>query len=141
MFRIFCSTFINIKHLKLTNVTSLKLQENSGQGKKIFVRRHNGQSFAIEQLCFCWRSFAKSPYLNLFLLDEQQTVPVHLPEVLDGAAAAGKLVVGIVLRHHNSIAVPANNNLISNLATHSSAGPDLSIQLFFLKVFVRIWGL
>lgn len=104
-----------------------------GRVKRFSSKAHNGQSFAIEQLCFCWRSFAKSPYLNLFLLDEQQTVPVDLPEVLDGAAAAGKLVVGIVLRHHNSIAVPANNYLISNLATQLSGWRRRSIHPIILS--------
>ncbi len=49
----------------------------------------------------------------MYSLDKPEIVPVDLPEVHEGAAPAPELVVGVVLCHHDPVAVPINKVLVS----------------------------
>ena len=46
------------------------------------------------------------------ILDEDEIVSVDLPEILEGARPASKLIVRIVLCHHYSIAIPGTRKPI-----------------------------
>ena len=63
------------------------------------------------------------------ILDEDEIVSVDLPEILEGARPASKLIVRIVLCHHYSIAIPGTRKPIKT-NTNSSSIQQLKFELF-----------